>query len=53
MKKQWVLVGMLASVMLGSPALAQHKAPNQQPTTAAAATAPTGEVATGHRPHHP
>ena len=48
MKKQWILVGMLASVMLGSPALvAQHKAPNTQPTTAQPPSAPTGEVALG------
>jgi hypothetical protein len=48
MKKQWILVGMLASVMLGSPALvAQHKAPNTQPTTAQPPPAPTGEVQLG------
>ena len=48
MKKQWILVGMLASVMLGSPALiAQHKAPNTQPTTAQPPPAPTGEVTLG------
>jgi hypothetical protein len=48
MKKQWILVGMLASVMLGSPALvAQHKAPNTQPTTAQPPSAPTGEVPLG------
>ena len=47
MKKQWILVGMLACVMLGSPAVAQHKAPNTQPTTAQPPPAPTGEVALG------
>jgi hypothetical protein len=49
MKKQWVLVGALAGALLGlgeSPT-AQHKAPNQQPTTADAPTAPTGEMALG------
>ena len=47
MKKQWVLVGILAASLFGSPALAQHKAPNQQPATAAAPTAPTGDLALG------
>jgi hypothetical protein len=47
MKKQWVLVGILAASLFGSPALAQHKAPNQQPGTAAAPTAPAGELALG------
>ena len=47
MRKQWVLVGIVAASLLGSPAQAQHKAPNQQPATAAAPTAPTGELALG------
>jgi hypothetical protein len=47
MRKQWVLVGIVAVSLLGSPAQAQHKAPNQQPATAAAPTAPTGELALG------
>lgn len=48
MKKQWVLVGILAgSLVTGDALLAQHKAPNQQPTTAQTPTAPTGEVALG------
>lgn len=47
MRKQWVLVGIVAASLIGSPALAQHKAPNQQPATAAAPTAPTGELALG------
>lgn len=47
MRKQWVLVGIVAASLFGSPALAQHKAPNQQPATAAAPTAPTGELALG------
>ena len=47
MRKQWVLVGILAAALSGSPALAQHKAPNQQPATAAAPTAPAGDLALG------
>ena len=49
MKKQWVLVCVLAGTLTGSNAVAQHKAPNQQPSTteAAAAGAPTGDVALG------
>ena len=47
MKKQWVLVGILTVALGAADALAQHKAPNQQPTTAEAPTAPTGEVALG------
>jgi hypothetical protein len=48
MKKQWIVVGMLATVMLGpSVLLAQHKAPNTQPTTAPPPPAPTGEVPLG------
>ena len=47
MRKQWVLVGILAASLMGSSALAQHKAPNSQPTTAATPAAPTGELALG------
>lgn len=47
MKKHWVLVGILAGSLMASDALAQHKAPNTQPTTAATPAAPTGEVALG------
>ena len=47
MRKQWVLVGILAASLFGSPAQAQHKAPNQQPATAAAPAAPTGELVLG------
>ena len=47
MRKQWVLTGILAALLFGSPAQAQHKAPNQQPATAAAPTAPAGELALG------
>ena len=47
MKKQWVLVCVLAGALAGSDAIAQHKAPNQQPSTAAAPAAPTGELTLG------
>lgn len=48
MKKQWILVGILAgSLITGDALLAQHKAPKQQPTTAQTPTAPMGEVALG------
>ena len=48
MKKQWVLVGILAgSLVTGDVLFAQHKAPKQQPTTASTPPAPTGEVALG------
>jgi hypothetical protein len=47
MKKQWVVVGILAGTLLAGDALAQHKAPNTQPNTAEAPTAPTGEIALG------
>lgn len=47
MKKQLVLAGILTVALGGGDAFAQHKAPNQQPTTAEAPAAPTGEVALG------
>ena len=47
MRKQWVLVGILAGSLMAAPAFAQHKAPNQQPATDAAPTAPTGELVLG------
>ena len=49
MRNQWVLVGILAGSLMAAPAvgLAQHKAPNQQPTTDAAPTVPTGELVLG------
>ena len=47
MRKQWVVVGILAASLFAGDALAQHKAPNQQPTTAATPTVPTGEVPLG------
>jgi len=47
MKKQWVLVCVLAGALAGSEAAAQHKAPNQQPSTTEAAAAPTGDITLG------
>ncbi len=48
MKKQCVLVGiMVAGTLYASDALAQHKAPNQQPPQATEATAPAGDLALG------
>jgi len=47
MRKQWVLVGILAGSLSAVPVFAQHKAPNQQPATDAAPTVPTGEVVLG------
>ena len=47
MRKLWIAVGMLALSLAGRDALAQHKAPNDQPTTAPAPSAPTGELALG------
>jgi hypothetical protein len=47
MKKQWVLAGILTVALGAADALAQHKVPNQQPTTAEAPKAPTGEIALG------
>lgn len=47
MRMQWVLVGVLTAALFASPAQAQHKAPREQPVTAAAPTVPTGELALG------
>ena len=47
MRQQWVVVGILAGTLLAGDALAQHKAPNQQPTTADTPAAPTGEIPLG------
>lgn len=47
MKNQWVVVGILAGTLFAGDALAQHKAPHQQPNTAASPEAPAGEVALG------
>jgi hypothetical protein len=41
MKKQWVLVGILAGALCASEASAQHQAPKDQPTTAPEPAAPT------------
>jgi hypothetical protein len=41
------VVGILAGTLLAGDALAQHKAPNQQPTTAETPQVPTGEVPLG------
>lgn len=47
MKKQWILVGVLAGSLAATDAFAQHKAPNQQPGTAGVPPAPTGEMTLG------
>jgi hypothetical protein len=49
MRNQWVVVGILAGSLIAAPtlALAQHKTPNQQPTTDQAPTVPTGELVLG------
>ena len=47
MKMQWMVMGILAGAVLAGDVLAQHKTPNQQPTTAAAPESPTGEQALG------
>lgn len=49
MTKQRILAGILGSLVLwlGSPAEAQHKAPNTQPTTADTPAAPTGDLVLG------
>jgi hypothetical protein len=47
MKKQWVLVCVVAGALSAGDAFAQHTAPNQQPSTAAAPTAPAGDMALG------
>jgi hypothetical protein len=46
MKKQWVLVCVLAGALMGSNASAQHKAPNTQPSTTEAPPAATSGEAT-------
>jgi hypothetical protein len=48
MKKQWILVFVLAGALIGSEAQAQHKGPNTQPSTADAPKAPTGDLALGN-----
>jgi hypothetical protein len=47
MTKHLVFTGVLVAALAAGDAYAQHTAPQQQPTTAEAAKAPTGEVALG------
>jgi hypothetical protein len=47
MRNQFVAVGILAGSLMAAPAFAQHTAPNQQPATATAPTAPAGDLALG------
>jgi hypothetical protein len=47
MRNQFVAVGILAGLLLAAPVFAQHTAPNQQPATATAPAAPTGDLALG------
>jgi hypothetical protein len=47
MTKQLVFAGVLVAALTAGDAYAQHTAPVQQPNTAEAAKAPTGEVALG------
>src|SRR5256885_12431048 len=47
MRNQWVLVGILAGALTAAPVMAQHKTPNQQPTTDGAPSAPAGELMLG------
>ncbi len=48
MKKQWVVIGALSTVLAGTDVLAQHQAPKQQPLTAEAPSVPTGELSLGN-----
>jgi len=47
MRIQCVLVGIVMGSLAAAPAFAQHAAPNQQPATAEAPAAPTGDLALG------
>ena len=47
MRNDFVVVGLLAGSLLATPAVAQHKTPNQQPATATTPAAPTGDLALG------
>jgi hypothetical protein len=47
MRNQFVAVGILAGSLMAAPAFAQHTAPNQQPATATAPAAPTGDLPLG------
>jgi hypothetical protein len=47
MRKYWVLMGIVAALLAGRDAMAQHQAPKEQPNRAEAPTAPTGEMNLG------
>ena len=47
MRNKFVAVGILAGSLMAAPAFAQHTAPNQQPATATAPAAPTGDLPLG------
>jgi hypothetical protein len=47
MKKQCILIGVLAASLFAGDALAQHQTPKEQPPQAAEPTAPTGDVMLG------
>ena len=47
MRNQFVAVGILAGSLVAAPVFAQHTAPNQQPATAPAPAAPTGDLPLG------
>jgi hypothetical protein len=47
MKKQCILIGVLAASLYASDAIAQHQTPKEQPPQAADPAAPTGDVVLG------
>jgi hypothetical protein len=47
MKKQCILVGILAASLYAGDAIAQHQTPNQQPPQAAEPAAPSGDLVLG------
>lgn len=47
MKKQFILVGMLAGALCATNVLAQHQTPNTQPPQAADPAAPSGDLMLG------
>jgi hypothetical protein len=47
MKKQCILIGVLAASLYASDAIAQHQTPKEQPPQAAEPAAPTGDVVLG------
>ncbi len=49
MKKQCILVGMLAASLSASDAMAQHQTPKEQPPQTIDASAPAGDLSTRHR----